>query len=720
MILAATASPVFAQKGMFFPCGSSDAPWHISAEELELDQTAKGYLAKGNVVIKREGATLSADLVRLNQETGKAWAEGNVVLASGEDVLTGSRLEIDFTNETGTIFDGSVFVSENHFYITGDKIQKTGENTYTARDASVTTCDGEKPAWKITGRKVDVTVEGYGYVYNAALWAKSVPVLYTPFLFFPVKNKRQSGLLPPELGYSDRKGAWIDLPLFAALSDHTDATVYANYMEKRGFKTGLEYRYMLGSQSKGAAMIDILDDRQTDDGRPDSTEKWGYEDDEPARPNSDRYWFRMKHDQALPFDYRARLDLDIAGDQDYLHEFREGPSGFDETREYFNKTFGREIDDYNDPVRVNSLAVSGNGPGRVLDAGVRWYDNIVERRWSDSDTTLHKLPYLNFNFLRQPVVGKSFYSKLDSEFVYFYRNDEVGRGSRIDISPEFSRPVRFGNYLTVEPSVGLRETLWILDAGGETDSTPHRETYNLRLNVFTDLHRTFNTDGDRLSVRHSARPSIVYEYVPDRDEDDFPYFDASDRIDKKHAVTFSINNWFDLGYPEKNGRGNGFCRLKLEQIYDIGEAGETEPSAWRNGREKRPFLPLYGELAVVPGRWVSVHADAEWSHYDGAFSSRNVRVDLSDNRGDRFFAEHRYSRDSAESVYLDLFIKISKKISLFADYERNLRDGEEIGSGLGFRYKAQCWSLEAGTVKEDDELAFSMMINLFGLGGIGG
>ena len=92
------------------------------------------------------------------------------------------------------------------FYIKADKILKTGERTYTADSVQITTCDGESPVWDITGRKMDVTVEGYGFVNHAALRVKQVPVLYSPFLAFPVKLKRQTGLLAPPDRLLGQKG----------------------------------------------------------------------------------------------------------------------------------------------------------------------------------------------------------------------------------------------------------------------------------------------------------------------------------------------------------------------------------------------------------------------------------------------------------------------------------------------------------------------------------
>ncbi|MDH4206448.1 MAG: putative LPS assembly protein LptD, partial [Desulfobacteraceae bacterium] len=226
----------------------ASVPWHIVADEMNYDDQAKVYIGIGNVNITKKDKNLNADYVRFNQNTMDVFAKGHVVMMVGENIITGTSMDMNLNSETGTIYNGTIFIDENHFYIKGDKIQKVGKDSYTADKASVSTCDGDPPAWKITGRNLKVTVEGYGFVKHAALWAKKVPVLYTPFLVFPVKQKRQTGLLAPRVGYSDRKGGEYLQPLFWAINESSDATFYAHYMGSRGEKLGLEYRYVLDEQ----------------------------------------------------------------------------------------------------------------------------------------------------------------------------------------------------------------------------------------------------------------------------------------------------------------------------------------------------------------------------------------------------------------------------------------------------------------------------------------
>jgi len=731
----------FADNNNQSPNNDHEKPWHIIADEIKSDNKADQYIGKGNVVITKGDEKLTADFVHFDQKTMKVYAKGHVIMKAGEDTLTGTSIEMDLKSETGTIYNGTVFIKENHFYIKGNKIQKVGKNSYAVDKASITTCDSDTPAWKITGRDLKITIEGYGFVKHAALWAKKVPVLYTPFLVFPVKLRRQSGLLLPQIGYSDRKAEEYGQPFYWAINESSDATFYLHHMGLRGEKLGVEYRYVLDENSKGTLMFDFLDDKKVDDGTPGSTENWGYKDDNALRPNSDRYWFRMKHDQSMPFDFSLKLDVDFVSDQDYLHEFKSGYTGFDKTDSYFNKTFGRDLDDYDDPIRVNRLNLSRSWSTYSLNAEARWYDNVITRRQGDTDTTLQKLPFIDFNASKQRLFNTPSYFDLDSEYTYFFRKDGT-KGHRVDVHPRFYLPLRYKHYFTFEPSFGVRETAWRINedenTSTENDWKLHREIYDVKLDLSTELFNIYRVNSKGIDkIKHSIRPQIVYDYIPDDpDLSLYPSFEEEiDRIEKKNLVTYSITNRFTskskkytLGgnthqknkYDEPHYIYREVFRFKLEQSYDINEAKEGNPENWANKEEKRPFSPIYGELNLIAGNYFSMQADAEWCQYENDFLSHNVAVNISDKRGDKLFFEYRHTEeDSIKSIYTDLLVKISDRLSAYSSYERNLYESKTIKSSLGFLYNTQCWSIDLGYTHEEDDRRFTFMINLHGLGGLG-
>ena len=174
---------------------------NIEADSMDYDNVSDVYHAKGKVNIIYSGAALSADDVELDNKNNIATAQGNAFLKMGEDTLRGEKIVLNIEDKTGAAYKAHAFYARNHFYIKGDKIEKTGENTYFIEKPVATTCDGDNPDWEIAGSEMKVTIEGYGLMKDARFLAKGLPVFYSPFLPFPAKTQRQSGFLIPYLSY---------------------------------------------------------------------------------------------------------------------------------------------------------------------------------------------------------------------------------------------------------------------------------------------------------------------------------------------------------------------------------------------------------------------------------------------------------------------------------------------------------------------------------------
>jgi LPS-assembly protein len=730
------------------------APWHIIADEMSFIETESIFIAEGNVIVTKKDTRISADYARFNQKSMVVTAKGHVVMSVGKDLLSADHLEINLKTEEGVIHNGSFFLEKNHFHIKGNEIKKTGKDSFRADRASITSCDGEKPAWKITGRNLDVTIEGYGVAYHATFWVRNLPVLYTPFIAFPVKLKRQTGLLAPQLATSSRRGFEYIQPFFWAINESADATFYEHYMSLRGNKIGTEFRFVLSPLSKGTVMFDYLQDQEIDDGTGSSSEDWGYDDagtrgtsTDILRPNEDRYWLRMKQDQAMPAGFSASLDLDIVSDQDYLYEFKNGYTGFRDTRNYFNDEFGRDLDDYNDPIRLNRFNIDRQWTGYTLNAEARWYDDVISRRQDKTDTAVQRLPSIQFDASKQKLLGTPFYFTFENEYTHFYREDaltehRVTRDHRIDLYPRIYWPLHLKHFFTLEPSMGFRETYWQVEARDESadtsdiDESSHREIYDGRLDLSTELFKIYKAERKTIDrVKHTIKPQIAYTYVPDQNQDEYPNFDSLDRIVAQNQVTYSLTNLLiyrsgraQIGKsalqpiePAYNYRQ--FLRFYLEQTYDFIEANEEDPSKWKNGRTQEPFSPILGQLKITPGKYVSLNADAKWSTYDDDLISHNIAASVSDQRGDRLFIEHRFQKDDSdagleglESLYGNILVKMTNRLSATGEYERDLYDQNDLLTGVGALYKSQCWSLELKYTKETEEQTYSFMIGLHGLG----
>ena len=704
--------------------------WHISADAIHYDGDKNRYTAMGSVIIKCNEDHLTADSIQFSPESSVVTASGNASLTADQDVITGSLMALDLSTETGRIENASLFSTSTHFTIAAESIEKTGRRTYAADNVVVTACEGDPPAWRLTGKRLDLAMGGYGTIIRGVLWVKNMPVFYVPILPFPTKTGRQSGFLTPRGGVSDRQGLFYDQPYFLAIDPHSDATVYARYMSHRGIKGGLEYRYAGKAPSKGAFMMDGLIDRKVDAGGSNGSRDpndWGYPEDDIPRPNPDRYWVRMKLDQSLPFGFQAEADVDIVSDQDYLREFKSGHNGYDRTSSYFREHFKREIDRYDDPVRMSRFNVRKAWNDYSVNGEVRWYDDVVGRRNGQVNPASQRLPAIGLNALKQRVFSSPLYYSLDTNYTYFHR--ESGRAShRTGIHTRFYMPYRILNSLVLEPSLGLYETIWHPDASTQEaaslDGTVHRGSYDFQLDLSTTVYRIFSPrkagtkQGNRL--KHMIRPRLFYEYAPDVYPSPSPVLDEFDRQHPAHRLAYGLTNILisRAGAPggpaERGGARAGnrnefdyrrILRLDLGQSYDLRSEG--------GGRRGR-FSPVFAEIEFTPTRAVSLVGDASWSVDESRFTDRNIALTLEDYRNDELSLEYRYARDATESIAGNIRLALSEDWSAYGSFERNILERETIKRGIGFAYHAQCWSLGIHYSEEEGDTTFEFSVNLLG------
>jgi LPS-assembly protein len=716
----------------------SDLPYYIKADALSYDDATKTYQAAGQVTISRGDASLHADSVSFNKATKEVTASGGVRFFSGFDWLTGSRIVANLETGTGTVYDGTLFIQQSNFYVGGDEIQKTGKDSYYVKEGRFTTCRGDSPDWEITGRDLRVTLEGYGTARHATLRAKSIPVLYAPFLVFPAKTRRQTGLLVPEMGYSNRNGFGYSQPFFWAISESSDATLYENYLADRGIKHGLEYRYFLTPGSKGAVMSDFLWDQKIDavmgskDSITDGFEGFGGDDED--RTNRDRWWLRLKSDQELPAGFEAKCDLDLVSDQDYLREFSRGYSGYKDSDDYFFKEFGRGLEDRTETVRLNQLNLNRRWEQYSLNTDIRWYDDVIARKDHDPDPTLQMLPHVQFARSRQGLGGSPLQLDLESAYDYLWR-DYGTKGHRADFRPRLYYPVTLFNHFDFDPSFGVGETLWqVEEYENEVPAIERpfrsRTLFDFKADLSTEFSRVFQAEGQSANkIRHAIRPQIVYEYVPVPEDENYPYFEGVDGLEEKHLVTYSVTNSFTAKTAQEHHPGNGprqdfgkyhyndSCRIKLAQSYDILEARGGK----RSGK-KRPFSDITGEVEFqLPGNG-DLYADLGWSPYDSEFTSHNALLAFGNDRGDNAFIDYRYTKGETRSIQARLNVKLFGPVSTYCEFERDLKDAQDVETIIGFRYEPQCWSLDIGFAHDraigSRECFFEVSLN--GLGKAGG
>ena len=691
-----------------------DAHWQITANSMSYMKNENLYIAEGDVVITRNGQFLFAQKAIYNEKTGIVEVSGGIRLEANGDILTGERGLFDLNNHNGQIIKGQLFLRENHFYLRGDVMQRLGPNTYMVKGCRLTTCDGDRPDWSITASEVKVTIEGYGTLKHATFRIRDFPIFYLPYAIFPVKTKRQTGLLPPRVGYSSRNGMDVEIPFFWAISDQTDATFYERFMSKRGFMQGFEFRYLEDEDSKGTFLFDVLSDRieKKDLDDPDEVDISPF-----PRTNRSHYWLRSRTDQQLPFGVTARLDTDFVSDQDYLKEFRGGLYGFDARPDLVEK-YGRPVEDIHSPTRRSALRLSHDGQDYSLQAITSYH-----KRPEDpvNDETPQPLAGVNFTILPRPIPGLPLFLNFDTDYDYIWR-DAGQKGHSMSLTPELSYPMWLGSYLEFEPSVSFtRDTQW-LDNNQQNIDQQSRDAYRVETRLSTFLERIFDFEwGNVKRLKHKVSPSLTYEFRSHKDEERFmPWFEPIDVEGDVNRITFSLDNLLDAREEDDKGKAtySQWGIFNLSQGYDIDEARRNE-EPWR---KKEPFEPLVGILTLMPCPYLDLDAEARWDHYDDDISfadlSLELSVDRSDGRKDSYEIDYEYTKEGNENINYRLNINLSYGFSAGTSLKRDLQLSHNIESSYWLDYRSQCWGVRLITEKLDGMDSIMVTFRLLGLGEI--
>ena len=215
-----------------------DVPYTLDADEVTYDPDRDLYEAIGNVrVVQEGGRTLTADWLVFNRITQVGVAMGNVRIVDRQDVVEAEFTAIDLRSLVALASNASVDTPQPGVSIEGESLRRTGVNTFEVENGRFTTCrcvpDTQRRPWEIQVEDADVTVGGYAVARN--LWFKvwDVPVLYAPWVIFPVKTERQSGLLMPSIASTSRGGTEIEVPFFKTLGDQAGAILRPTFMSKR-------------------------------------------------------------------------------------------------------------------------------------------------------------------------------------------------------------------------------------------------------------------------------------------------------------------------------------------------------------------------------------------------------------------------------------------------------------------------------------------------------
>ncbi|MBW1679370.1 MAG: LPS-assembly protein LptD, partial [Deltaproteobacteria bacterium] len=368
-------------------------PIQIIADTMTYNQEAGICTARGNAEIHQLTQTLKADVIEFDYQTQIARAKGNVVYTEeGGDTLECDFLEMNLETKEGLVRRGKIFYQKENFYLRGSHIERLGENRYRVEKGEFTTCDGERPSWKFTCKKADITLEGLARVKGATFRIKDYPVLYFPYFIFPARTKRQSGFLMPSAGSSSSEGVNFNNAYYWAISPNTDATAYLDLATKKGVGLGGEYRYINSETSRGRFYGYFIDENSS------------YREDKYDRlldREKERWNIFYEGKKDFDQDLFARFKVDLVSDRQFFKDYESQT-----TRRTTERT-------------ETSAFLTKHWRGFSLVGDIEYNKDLLK----SNDTTVQRYPQVFFTGTPQIITHTPFYFRLDSTYNNFSRDE---------------------------------------------------------------------------------------------------------------------------------------------------------------------------------------------------------------------------------------------------------------------------------------------------------
>jgi len=698
----------------------------ISADAADVGVDGKGSL-KGNVVVRQGEVELHANEMQIDKPNQFVKSSGNIEYSDPLVHVTGAGGS--YSGATGAEFDAAQFeLRQRAARGSADRMQLTPDGVLHLKGVTFTTCPAGHEAWRLKANGITLdTRSEIGTGRDAHVDFYGVPLVYLPWVSFPLSSERKSGFLFPSIGSTSSSGFQLAVPYYWNIAPNADFTFQPVEYTKRGPDLGGDLRFLTERQ-RGEL-------------------QWNYLPND-ALYNGSRSRVQLNDVAELPADFRLTLDAQAVSDVFYFQDFSQSPAGT--STSFLNR----------------SATLSYRDAHWSVDGQAQQYQTI--------DTTLlvAERPYakaprlaVNADYALAGIVHYGF----ESEFVDFQHSPgtpglpPLPNGWREDVTPALSVDLTGPGYF-LRPALGWRATLYQLtDTLPGTPSSPSRTVPLASLDTGLIFEREAGSHDQR---RLTLEPRILYVFVPYRNQDALPVFDTglpdlnpvelfrtnryvgADRVSDADQLSWGLTSRL---LDARSGRQ--FLNVTFGQSYYFQTPRVTLPGETPLTGRHSDFV---AELALTAFQDWSANAGVQWDPQNERSERSQVSLQYKPANDAVINLGYHYQR----FVQVPVFVQgvelpcnpavlpppgvatgcdsqgfdqvdgsaawpIHRSWNVFAREVYDLHNHEELERFFGFEYRACCWRLRLGARRYVSSFTGSrdtgiwLQLELAGLAGVG-
>jgi len=644
---------------------SGDERTYINADAAEISRDDEVGVFTGHVDVIRGNRLLSADEVHYDNKSDVVDATGNVYYQDPMLRIEGTKARFNLGKDQGHVESAEYRLPAAMARGSASQVEQVNKDQAHFEDIEYTTCRPGDNSWVLRAKTLDTDqVSGRGKAKHVRVALGGVPLFYTPYMSFPIDDRRQTGVLTPVFGLSDKLGTDISLPYYLNLAPNYDATITPRIMSRRGLMLTGEFRY-LTKEHKGIVTGEIVPN--------DSNAS--------SKVNNTRGALSIKERGRLAQNMVLDVDINHVSDEEYLNDF--GAS--------LAIASARQLEQRADVTYYG-------GDWSVL-ARLQNFQS-ADPSLASSSEAYRRLPQIKF-LLERPnqLLGLTYH--LNAEYVRFDHPTKVD-GQRYDLLAGLSLPM-VSNWGFLTPKVSARYTGYSLNnvAVGASDD-PDRFIPTLSIDSGLFFERETNWFGS--AFVQTLEPRAFYLAIPYKNQDDQPIFDTS-RYNVSFPTLFRENRF---NSTDRVGDANQLTLALTSRI--IGEATGKELLRASVGsilyfRDRKVQLsrgtaneddPTSEIIAEASTRLADAWSGRVMGQWDPHRSDRNTtkaaaQLHYRDQDRRIFNMTHRYNRDISEQTELSTRWPVTRHLSLVGRwYYSHLYNRTMEGFG-GFEYDGCCY-----------------------------
>lgn len=657
----------------------------------QIESTAPNVIvATGNVEARQAGQNFFADWLLYDTTLNYVEAHGKVRLEQPTLRVSGDLLKFNLNDYSGELTQPVYALPLQNGRGHAEHIEFIDENNSTLTDATYTTCPVDNDDWFLKVGELDIDkTRQIGTAHDATLRFLGVPILYTPWIDFPLSNARKSGVLLPTFGTTERSGIDLMVPYYFNLASNYDATLYPRLLSKRGLLLGGEFRYLL-NEVGGANRVDYL--------------------------ANDRVLGTSRWNTALNNTYRISPTTQIGmlynrvSDDDYFRDFS-------------NQSAVTSVSNLNQEIWISTQHSNWSA-----DLRAQTFQTLQD----STATTPITPPYSRLPQARLSMAdtfGPGIEFNLQAEATHF-SHESLIEGTRVLAYPTLRMPLTnsFG-YIT--PQIGWSSTYYALDNSVPVQKISRNlPIFSLDSSVAFD--RQFNLGGT--DYEQTLEPRAYYVYAPYRDQTNIPVFDTA-QLDFGYAEMFTENqfiggdrindaNQLTLAFTSRfTEAATGFERLQvtLGQRYYFSSQQVTLPGvAPRTSNSTDVLIAASGQITQdwrVAGGW-------QFDTQNGTVVRQNVGASYRPGQGRVLNASYSYISQRTEQIDLSAQWPLAQRWYGMFRYNYSYYDDKLVEGLAGLEYNGGCWLVRGAfqrlaTKDTESTDSFFIQLELNGLGSIG-